>query len=224
MLPNTSVCVPQQTKGAERSAALVNVDDVSMGLYGGVVTALVGESGSGKSTAARVLAQLYSQSAGTIKLHGRPIRAKRGRLFRRYVREVQIIFQDPFSSLNPTRTVRHHLSTPLKIDRRAKRRKEIDATIEGLLREVNLVPPQQFLDKFPHELSGGQRQRVAIARALACRARGATCGRARLDARRLDPARCAQPAARPARNGCGSRSSTSRTTSPPRDTSPLPPW
>jgi peptide/nickel transport system ATP-binding protein len=145
------------------------VDDVSFCLYGGQVTALVGESGSGKSTVARVLAQLYPQTSGTIKLNGRDVRARRGRRYRRYVRDVQLIFQDPFSSLNPTRSIRHHLSRPFKIHRYAKRRKEVELEMASLLAEVNLAPPRQFIEKFPHELSGGQRQRVAVARALAAR-------------------------------------------------------
>ncbi len=143
------------------------LDDVSLALYAGRVTALVGESGSGKSTVARVLAQLYPQTSGTIMLQGQPVRVRARRAFRRYVRHVQIVFQDPFSSLNPTRTVRHHLVRPLRIHRRARNRAGTDAILDGLLREVSLIPPEQFLEKFPHELSGGQRQRVAVARALA---------------------------------------------------------
>lgn len=145
------------------------VDDVSFSLYAGQVTALVGESGSGKSTIARVLAQLYPQTSGTIELKGQTVQAKRGRRFRHYVRDVQLIFQDPFSSLNPTRSVRHHLARPFKIHRYAWRRKDVDAAVASMLSEVHLTPPQQFIDKFPHELSGGQRQRVAVARALAAR-------------------------------------------------------
>jgi len=143
------------------------VDGLSIALYAGRVTALVGESGSGKSTVARVLVQVYPQTSGVIRLNGRAVRASRGRAFRRYVGEVQMVFQDPFSSLNPTRTVRHHLARPLRIHHRVRTRAELDAALDALLREVSLTPPQQFLEKFPHELSGGQRQRVAIARALA---------------------------------------------------------
>jgi peptide/nickel transport system ATP-binding protein len=162
-------------RGVGRAGALTPrrlvhaVDDVSLSLYAGQVTALVGESGSGKSTVARVLAQLYHQTSGTIKLRGKPVRARRGRAFRRYAREVQLVFQDPFSSLNPTRSIRHHLSRPYKIHGYARKRHDVDAAIASLLAEVNLVPPKQFIEKFPHELSGGQRQRVAVARALAAR-------------------------------------------------------
>jgi peptide/nickel transport system ATP-binding protein len=145
------------------------VDDLSLSLYPGRVTALVGESGSGKSTVARLLAELYRPTSGTVWLRGQPVRARTSRAFRRYVHEVQIVFQDPFSSLNPTRTVRYHLARVLKIHGFARRRSEVSVALSGLLSEVNLTPPEQFIEKFPHELSGGQRQRVAVARALAAR-------------------------------------------------------
>ncbi|MFI1221990.1 MULTISPECIES: ABC transporter ATP-binding protein [unclassified Streptomyces] len=143
------------------------VDDVSLRLRRGTVTALVGESGSGKSTVARLLAQLYPLTSGEIRLGGTPVVAGRGRSFRRYVRRVQLIFQDPFASLNPVHTVRYHLTRALKIHGRAgSGEAELEQNLAALLNRVQLTPPHQFLDKFPHELSGGQRQRVAIARAL----------------------------------------------------------
>ncbi|SCF72388.1 ABC transporter ATP-binding protein [Streptomyces sp. Cmuel-A718b] len=143
------------------------VDDVSLRLRRGTVTALVGESGSGKSTVARLLAQLYPLTSGEIRLGGEPVTAGRGRSFRRYVRRVQLIFQDPFASLNPVHTVRYHLTRALKIHGRAgSGEAELEENLAALLNRVQLTPPQQFLDRFPHELSGGQRQRVAIARAL----------------------------------------------------------
>ena len=91
------------------------VDDVHLTLRRGRVTALVGESGSGKSTVARLLAQLYPRTAGEIKLHGESTRVRGGRQFRRYAARVQMIFQDPFASLNPVNTVRYHLTRALKI-------------------------------------------------------------------------------------------------------------
>ncbi|WP_326605925.1 ABC transporter ATP-binding protein [Streptomyces sp. NBC_01800] len=138
------------------------VDDVSLKLRRGNVTALVGESGSGKSTVARLLAQLYPLTEGEIQLAGKAVKAGRGRSFRSYVRQVQLIFQDPFASLNPVHTVRYHLTRSLKIHGREATETELAA----LLERVQLTPAAQYLDKFPHELSGGQRQRVAIARAL----------------------------------------------------------
>jgi peptide/nickel transport system ATP-binding protein len=143
------------------------VDEVDLTLRRGQVTALVGESGSGKSTMARLLSQLYPATSGQIRLHGEPVRARGGRRFRAYCRRVQMIFQDPFASLNPVHTIRYHLTRALVIHGRAgKTSAEREAALAELLGRVHLTPAERYLDKFPHELSGGQRQRVAIARAL----------------------------------------------------------
>jgi len=144
------------------------VDDVSLLLRRGRVTALVGESGSGKSTVARLLAQLYPRTGGAIRLHGAQTTVRGGRKFRAYSGRVQMIFQDPFASLNPVHTVRYHLTRALRVHHRVGRgRVETEAALAQLLTKVQLTPPERYIDKFPHELSGGQRQRVAIARALA---------------------------------------------------------
>jgi peptide/nickel transport system ATP-binding protein len=151
--------------GTRRSVQAV--DDVSLTLRRGRVTALVGESGSGKSTVARLLAQLHRRSGGTIRLHGTPVTVRGGRAFRAYARQVQMIFQDPYASLNPVHTVRYHLTRALRIHGNAGRTDaELAAALRELLGRVQLTPAERYLDKFPHELSGGQRQRVAIARAL----------------------------------------------------------
>jgi peptide/nickel transport system ATP-binding protein len=162
--------VPRRGRDALRRTVRVvhAVDDVDLTLRRGRVTALVGESGSGKSTVARLLAQLYPRTAGDIRLHGEstPLTtAKVGRRFRAYSRRVQMIFQDPFASLNPVHTVRYHLTRALRIHDRAG--PDLDASLAQLLSRVQLTPAQRYLAKYPHELSGGQRQRVAIARALA---------------------------------------------------------
>ncbi|SRR5579883_749070 len=143
------------------------VEDVSLALRPGRSTALVGESGSGKTTVARLLARLYSPTAGTIRFQGVPVTGKSPRALRSYRHHVQLIFQDPFSSLNPVHTVRYHLSRPLRRHGHAHSRDEETVLIKRLLERVNLTPAGQFMEKFPHQLSGGQRQRVAIARALA---------------------------------------------------------
>jgi peptide/nickel transport system ATP-binding protein len=144
------------------------VDDVTLLLRRGRVTALVGESGSGKSTVARLLAQLYPRTGGAIRLHGAQTTVRGGRKFRAYSGRVQMIFQDPFASLNPVHTVRYHLTRALRVHKRVGRGKaETEAALADLLTKVQLTPPERYIDKFPHELSGGQRQRVAIARALA---------------------------------------------------------
>ncbi len=143
------------------------VDDVTFTLRPGTVTALVGESGSGKSTVARMLARLYEPTSGSIYFKGEDVtHVKRRRDVLQYRSQVQMIFQDPFGSLNPVKTIRHHLARPLKIHGLVERG-QIDARIDELLTTVGLVPPDRYVDKYPYELSGGQRQRVAIARALA---------------------------------------------------------
>jgi peptide/nickel transport system ATP-binding protein len=143
------------------------VDDVTLALRPGTITALVGESGSGKSTVARLLARLDQPTAGGLLFEGTSVAGDRnGRELRRYRSQVQMIFQDPFGSLNPVKTVRYHLSRPLRIHKRASVA-AIDEQVHELLKIVGLVPPEKYADKYPHELSGGQRQRVAIARALA---------------------------------------------------------
>jgi len=144
------------------------VDDVALTLRRGQVTALVGESGSGKSTVARLLAQLQPRTGGAVRLHGNDTTVRGGRRFRAYCRSVQLIFQDPFASLNPVHTVRYHLTRALRIHGHAGNGgQELEEALAGLLGRVRLTPAEQYLSKYPHELSGGQRQRVAIARALA---------------------------------------------------------
>jgi peptide/nickel transport system ATP-binding protein len=141
------------------------VDDLSFELEPGATLALVGESGSGKSTVVRTLARFIRPNAGRIELDG-------GRTdVHEYRRHLQLVFQDPFASLNPMHTVRHHLARPLKRHRRAQGRKDLDAKVLELLESVNLTPADEIARKYPHELSGGQRQRVAIARALATQPR-----------------------------------------------------
>ena len=143
------------------------VDDVSLALQPGTVTALVGESGSGKSTVARLLALLDRPTAGAIRFGDDDVSRLRGRsAVRRYRSQVQLIFQDPFASLNPVKRIEHHIARPLRIHRIVPRKLVRERVLE-LLEQVGLVPPEEIAASFPHQLSGGQRQRVAIARALA---------------------------------------------------------
>jgi peptide/nickel transport system ATP-binding protein len=144
-------------------------EDVTLRLRPGRVTALVGESGSGKTTVARLLAGMYEPTSGTIRLCGRTLGRHGAISLREYRRQVQLIFQDPFASLNPIHTVRYHLSRPLRLYGHAASGAEEVAKVAELLERVSLTPVEQFMRKYPHELSGGQRQRVAIARALAVR-------------------------------------------------------
>ncbi len=144
------------------------VEDTSLALYPGRATALVGESGSGKTTVARMLARLYDPTSGTIHFRGETIKLTRNSAaLHNYRRRVQLIFQDPFASLNPVHSVRYHLARPLRIFGHAKNQLEETQQILALLNRVSLTPADQFIQKYPHQLSGGQRQRIAIARALA---------------------------------------------------------
>jgi peptide/nickel transport system ATP-binding protein len=152
-----------------RGHLLHAVRDVSVDLYRGAATALVGESGSGKSTVARLLAGQERLSSGSIRLDGSPVDPSGRGAFRQHKGKVQLVFQDPFSSLNPVHTVRHHLERPVKLHQSKHTRQEVARETAALLEQVRLTPAGQFLPKFPHELSGGQRQRVSFARALAAR-------------------------------------------------------
>jgi peptide/nickel transport system ATP-binding protein len=150
-----------------RRSSVHAVDDVSFVLRRGTITALVGESGSGKSTVARLLARLYAPSDGTIRFGDRDVARDRSRRsILDYRSQVQMIFQDPFGSLNPAKTIRHHIERPLRIHGIVPAA-QIESHIYDLLQSVGLVPPEHIAAKYPHQLSGGQRQRVAIARALA---------------------------------------------------------
>jgi peptide/nickel transport system ATP-binding protein len=150
-----------------RHAVLHAVRNVRLSLYQGAVVALVGESGSGKSTVAKLLAGQERRTHGTIELDGKPIEIRDGRQFRRYKRQVQYVFQDPFASLNPVHTVGYILSRPVKLHQPEV--KDVRKAVMALLEQVSLTPANQFVEKYPHELSGGQRQRVSFARGLAAR-------------------------------------------------------
>jgi len=149
--------------GGERQVVHA-VEDISLALPAGTVTAVVGESGSGKSTLTRMLTQLITPTSGELLLDGEPV-GKSARERRAYTGQVQMVLQDPFSSLNAAHSVRYHLARPLRLH--GTPRAEIEQRSLELLERVSLHPAESYLDKFPHELSGGQRQRVAIARALA---------------------------------------------------------
>ena len=139
------------------------VDDVSLDLVGGRVTAVVGESGSGKSVLARMLARIVTPTSGDVLLEGEVIAASAKRTLA-YASQVQLVLQDPFASINPVHQIRHSLERPLRIH--GTGRHEVDVRAATALSRVSLDPPEKFLDRYPHELSGGQLQRVSIARAL----------------------------------------------------------
>ena len=142
------------------------VKNINFKIYPGEIIALVGESGSGKSTIARLISRLIRPSSGNIILNGKNTQLSEARKVPLYYRKaIQMVFQDPFASLNSVHTVFHHLSRPLK-RQGLKDQDEITKNIIQNLEEVGLKPGQDFSKKFPHEMSGGERQRVAIARAL----------------------------------------------------------
>lgn len=131
------------------------------------VLGLVGESGSGKSTVARLVAKLYAPSGGSMRLAGQEVPAGlRGRELLAYRKRVQMIFQDPFSSLNTVYPVSYIVQRPLLVHGLATRRTGREQ-VKALLERCGLKPAERYIDKYPYELSGGERQRVGIARALA---------------------------------------------------------
>lgn len=154
---------------------IVAIADFNLRIDRQEVVAVVGESGSGKSTLARLILRLDSPDGGGILLDGEDVlRRERGGATRAYRRRVQMVFQDPFGSLNPVHDVAHHLIRPLACLRRLRpdtgaKASAADLRVRALelLRRVGLEPAEEFLQRHPYELSGGQRQRVAIARALA---------------------------------------------------------
>ncbi|MCG9553181.1 ATP-binding cassette domain-containing protein [Vibrio sp. Isolate31] len=139
---------------------------VSFDLYAGRTLALVGESGCGKSTCARLMTKVYPPTEGEILFNDKDISTLNSRKnILDYRSRVQMVFQDPFGSLNPTHTIEHHLTRPLKIHKQVANKQALTERLEELLTLVEL--PIETLAKYPHELSGGQRQRVNLARALA---------------------------------------------------------
>ena len=153
--------------GIRKQSTVHAINEIDLGIGKREVVALVGESGSGKTTVARVIARLYEPTGGRIILDGKESPKKMNRkTLLAYRKEVQMIFQDPFSSLNPLQTVGHAIERPLavhKIGSKAKRAERV----EELLETCGLSPAKNSINKYPYELSGGQRQRVGIARALA---------------------------------------------------------
>jgi oligopeptide/dipeptide ABC transporter ATP-binding protein len=145
------------------------VDDVSLQVAAGETLGLVGESGCGKSTLSRCLLRLLEPTAGAVRFAGRDITRLRRRELRPLRREMQMVFQDPFSSLNPRRRVGQIVGDPIRLHGEARGAAEVKRQVRQLLERVGLSP--EHYNRFPHEFSGGQRQRIGVARALALRPR-----------------------------------------------------
>jgi oligopeptide/dipeptide ABC transporter ATP-binding protein len=131
----------------------------------GEILGLVGESGSGKTTTGRLLVRLEEPDSGEIYVNGHKISNLKGKELKRFYRNVQMIFQDPYESINPRFTVFETVAEPIRVQKLAIRGEHVDL-ISLSLESSGLNPPRDFLNKFPHELSGGERQRLSIARAL----------------------------------------------------------
>jgi len=155
---------PVKRKAFAKQEWLKAVDGVTFSIKNGAVFALVGESGSGKSTVARLVLRLIQPTSGQILFRGGEVQMFRGESLREFRKSVQIIFQDPFASLNPRMTVFDTISEPLKIHKLCKKA-ELRDKVVNLLNSVGLQA--EVLHHYPHEFSGGQRQRICIARALA---------------------------------------------------------
>ncbi|MCK6262383.1 ABC transporter ATP-binding protein [Vibrio sp. ZSDE26] len=146
------------------------INDVSFKMYKGRGLAVVGESGSGKSTTAKMIAKMYAPTDGLIEYKGRDIQDITAKKDLMHYREgVQMVWQDPFGSLNPTHNIFHHIARPLLIHKKVTpgNKKELEERVYSLLEQVGLIPPKETAAKFPHQLSGGQRQRVNLARNIA---------------------------------------------------------
>jgi oligopeptide/dipeptide ABC transporter ATP-binding protein len=159
--------VLQRQVGAVRA-----VDGVSFSLWPGETLGLVGESGCGKSTTGRVVSKLIEPSAGTIRFQGNDITGLSRGQMRRLRTDMQMIFQDPYSSLNPRHTIGSIVGAPFRIQK-AKTESGIKAEVQHLMERVGLNP--EHYNRYPHEFSGGQRQRIGIARAVALRPKLIIC-------------------------------------------------
>lgn len=161
-------------EGATRGGAVVHaVSGVNLGIYEGETLALVGESGCGKSTLGRTLIRLLEATSGEIRFRGTDVTKMKDRDFGEIRRQMQMIFQDPYASLNPRMRVREIISEPLTAYGLAKTKGEVEGQVMKLMDEVGI--PREFINRYPHQFSGGQRQRIGIARAIALRPKLIIC-------------------------------------------------
>ena len=150
--------------GSEK-AVVHAIDDVSFDIFRGETLGLVGESGCGKSTTGFTILQLYRSTSGSVEFEGTDLATLSAKELRVMRKKAQIVFQDPYSTLNPRMTIGEALAEPMKVHKICPD-SEIQSRISQLIRDVGLNP--NVSNRYPHEFSGGQRQRICIARALAC--------------------------------------------------------
>ena len=163
---NLSVHFPVRSGLLQRPTGVVKaLDDVSLKIEQGTTLGLVGESGSGKTTLGRVIVRLVDPTSGSVSYQGKPITSLSGAELRPYRKKIQMVFQDPYNSLNPRLRIGTILAEPLEIHFPQMSTSDRMDRVAELLRLVGLDPA--FARRFPHEFSGGQRQRIGIARALA---------------------------------------------------------
>ena len=156
----------------KKVGAVHAVDGVDLDIYPGETVGLVGETGCGKSTLARVAMRLHDATAGTIRFEGRDITHLKGEELRAIRRDMQMIFQDPYASLNPRKTVGTIVGAPLRLHKTVPRN-QIRTEVQKLMELVGLNP--EHYNRYPHEFSGGQRQRIGVARALALKPKLIVC-------------------------------------------------
>lgn len=175
-IQNLQVYFPIRSGLFQRQTGVVKaVDDVSLTIHKGETVGLVGESGCGKTTIGRAIVRLNQPNGGKIMYQGQDLLAAKGNELRNLRKDIQIVFQDPYSSLNPRKTVRHLISEVLTVQKGCTPR-EAGEKVEDLMVQVGLNPV--YADRYPHEFSGGQRQRVAIAKALALQPKFIVCDEA----------------------------------------------
>ncbi len=165
-LKNVSMLFKSEGKSKGEIGAVV---DVNLDIGEGEIIAVVGESGCGKTTLGKMIVGVHEPSKGEILFKGKNIKTLNKKEFKEYRLGVQMVHQDSYAALNPNKTIFQSLSLPLFQHKLAKNNQEAVKILTEYFKEVGLTPPEQFLEKYPHQLSGGQRQRILLARALSFR-------------------------------------------------------